>query len=123
VFEKLKGRIERNRKLTSWHYFFLGALGKTIATICTYPYLVVKSRLQAASKSTETYQGTTDVLLKIWQQDGTSFNSSFHLMLNDFNEITASKNYCQFVSDFNEILSKLPETTLKLRRIYCVGSL
>ena len=37
----------RAASLSDWDYFVLGALSKLIATTLTYPYIVVKSRLQA----------------------------------------------------------------------------
>eukprot|EP01114_Cavostelium_apophysatum_P015559 TRINITY_DN4260_c0_g1_i1.p1 TRINITY_DN4260_c0_g1~~TRINITY_DN4260_c0_g1_i1.p1 ORF type:complete len:326 (-),score=58.40 TRINITY_DN4260_c0_g1_i1:4-981(-) len=74
VFEKMKGVLEkRNTKLTSTHFFLLGAFGKAVATLCTYPYLVVKTRLQMAQKAQsdeDRYRGTVDVLVKILQNEG-----------------------------------------------------
>mmetsp|Transcript_24438 Transcript_24438/g.34258 ORF Transcript_24438/g.34258 Transcript_24438/m.34258 type:complete len:319 (+) Transcript_24438:52-1008(+) len=76
VFEKLKAMYEAKRpgqKLTPLHHFLLGAIGKTIATIITYPYIVVKSRLQMKQPSNNNqpaYQGTSDVLSKIWANEG-----------------------------------------------------
>ncbi|KAG8811751.1 hypothetical protein FRC17_002341 [Serendipita sp. 399] len=37
----------RAASLSDWDYFLLGAISKLIATSITYPYIVVKSRLQA----------------------------------------------------------------------------
>lgn len=39
VFEQMKGRIERSKKLAGWHFFVLGAISKLIATGLTYPYM------------------------------------------------------------------------------------
>lgn len=60
AFEQLKNFIMQRRtaklratgstraaSLSDWDYFVLGALSKLIATTMTYPYIVVKSRLQA----------------------------------------------------------------------------
>ncbi|KAJ3121998.1 hypothetical protein HK098_003183 [Nowakowskiella sp. JEL0407] len=47
VFEQLQERLKRSKKvLSSWDFFFLGAISKLIATAGTYPYILVKSRMQ-----------------------------------------------------------------------------
>jgi adenine nucleotide transporter 17 len=54
-------------------FFLMSALAKLGATILTYPILLVKSRLQAASKHTHAdlqYSGTYDALKRIWQKEG-----------------------------------------------------
>ncbi len=54
-------------------FFLMSALAKLGATILTYPVLLVKSRLQAASKHTHAdlqYSGTYDALKRIWQKEG-----------------------------------------------------
>ena len=51
----------------------MSALAKLGATILTYPILLVKSRLQAASKHTHAdlqYSGTYDALRRIWRKEG-----------------------------------------------------
>ncbi|KAG8776875.1 hypothetical protein FRC16_004375 [Serendipita sp. 398] len=60
AFEQIKNLVMQRRtaalraagstraaSLSDWDYFFLGAISKLIATTMTYPYIVVKSRLQA----------------------------------------------------------------------------
>ena len=49
VFEQLKQRLEKRRKLTALDSFYLGALGKFAATTITYPYITVKSRAHVAT--------------------------------------------------------------------------
>ncbi|EAS30839.3 peroxisomal membrane protein Pmp47 [Coccidioides immitis RS] len=49
-FEQLKNTVERRRKVTATDAFYLGALGKLLATTITYPYITVKSRMHVASK-------------------------------------------------------------------------
>ncbi|ODV84911.1 hypothetical protein CANARDRAFT_28651 [[Candida] arabinofermentans NRRL YB-2248] len=46
-FEQLKTLIvtKRNRKLTAFDALILGAIGKFIATIATYPYITLRSRM------------------------------------------------------------------------------
>jgi len=48
------------------HYFMLGAIAKAVATVVTYPYITIKTRLQAKGK----YTGTIDVVRKISRQEG-----------------------------------------------------
>jgi len=53
--------------LSDMDFFFLGALSKLIATSITYPYIVVKSRLQAGSNK---YKSSLDGLLTILKDEG-----------------------------------------------------
>lgn len=50
VFEQLKNILKRRRRMTPQDAFFLGAVGKIIATIITYPYITVKSQMHIATK-------------------------------------------------------------------------
>ncbi|KAF2865603.1 mitochondrial carrier domain-containing protein [Massariosphaeria phaeospora] len=50
VFEQLKNMLEKRRRVTPGDAFFLGALGKLLATSITYPYITVKSRMHVAGK-------------------------------------------------------------------------
>jgi adenine nucleotide transporter 17 len=50
IFEQLKHMVERRRRVTPKDAFYLGALGKILATSITYPYITVKSRMHVASK-------------------------------------------------------------------------
>lgn len=50
VFEQLKNMLERKRRVTPTDAFYLGALGKLLATSITYPYITVKSRMHVAGK-------------------------------------------------------------------------
>ncbi|KAL7421549.1 hypothetical protein Q5752_003318 [Cryptotrichosporon argae] len=53
--------------LSDWDVFVLGAASKLVATGGTYPYLVVKSRLQAA---THKYKSSLKAVLHILQTEG-----------------------------------------------------
>ncbi|KAJ7368284.1 mitochondrial carrier [Mycena albidolilacea] len=53
--------------LTDWDTFLLAALAKLIATSSTYPYIVVKSRLQAGHAK---YKSAIDGLLTILKDEG-----------------------------------------------------
>lgn len=48
-FEQLKNVLEKRRRVTPTDSFYLGALGKLLATSITYPYITVKSRAHVAS--------------------------------------------------------------------------
>ncbi|KAF2073537.1 hypothetical protein CYY_005156 [Polysphondylium violaceum] len=72
-YEKLRS-LWRNKsgrsKLGALEIFFLGALAKLIAGVVTYPYLLVKSRLQSQSSTDAPYSGTFDAINKIFKSDG-----------------------------------------------------
>jgi len=50
IFEQLKNTLEKRRRVTPTDSFYLGALGKLLATSITYPYITVKSRMHVAGK-------------------------------------------------------------------------
>lgn len=68
-FEQLKNVVERRRKLTARDAFYLGALGKLLATSITYPYITVKSRMHVASKDGPKV-GLNESLRKIIKNEG-----------------------------------------------------
>ncbi|KAF9534356.1 mitochondrial carrier domain-containing protein [Crepidotus variabilis] len=85
VFEQLKNFLIKSRTaklraaggataavavLSDWDFFFLGALSKLVATGGTYPYIVVKSRLQAGSANALKYKSSLDGLLTIIKEEG-----------------------------------------------------
>jgi len=84
VFEQLKNMLVQRRTLrlraggnrsavavlTDMDFFFLGALSKLIATSTTYPYIVVKSRLQAGQEQAKEYKSSLDGLLTIVNNEG-----------------------------------------------------
>lgn len=49
IFEQLKNGLEKRRRIMPRDAFFLGAIGKLLATSITYPYITVKSRMHVAS--------------------------------------------------------------------------
>jgi adenine nucleotide transporter 17 len=49
-FEKMKQYLEKRRRVTPKDAFYLGAMGKLLATSITYPYITVKSRMHVAGK-------------------------------------------------------------------------
>lgn len=84
VFEQLKNYLVAARTaklraagaaaavavLNDLDFFFLGALSKLVATASTYPYIVVKSRLQAGHPHALKYKSSLDGLLTILKEEG-----------------------------------------------------
>ncbi|RKP09012.1 mitochondrial carrier domain-containing protein, partial [Thamnocephalis sphaerospora] len=73
VFEQTKNRLAASRRLQGWHFFLLGAISKLAATSITYPYIVVKARMQMkqSSSNDETrYKSVTDGFRKIVKNEG-----------------------------------------------------
>lgn len=60
-------RTATRSSLTDFDLFILGAVSKLVATGVTYPYLVVKSRLQAASHK---YKSSVTAVLHILKTEG-----------------------------------------------------
>ncbi|KAI8357583.1 mitochondrial carrier domain-containing protein, partial [Mortierella sp. GBAus27b] len=72
VFEKLKARIAQTRTLSGFDFFLMGAVSKLAATSITYPYIVVKARMQLkqSDDSKERYTSIMDGFRKIIQYEG-----------------------------------------------------
>ena len=85
VYEQLKNMVERRRKVGPTDSFYLGAIGKLIATAVTYPYLTVKSRAHVAGK-----EGPKDNMFtsfnKILRDEGWSglYGGELDLMLHTY---------------------------------------
>ncbi|KAF8326699.1 mitochondrial carrier domain-containing protein [Cantharellus anzutake] len=61
--------------LSDLDFFFLGAvskLGTSMATSATYPYIVIKSRLQAGHDSALRYKSSIDGILTVIKEEGVS---------------------------------------------------
>lgn len=69
IFEQMKNIVERRRRVTPKDAFYLGAIGKILATSITYPYITVKSRMHVASKDGP-HQTLNGSLKKIIQEEG-----------------------------------------------------
>lgn len=69
IFEQLKNVLERKRRVTPKDAFYLGAIGKILATSITYPYITVKSRMHVASKN-DPRQTLNGSLKKIINEEG-----------------------------------------------------
>lgn len=69
IFEQLKNLVEKRRRVTPRDAFFMGALGKLLATGITYPYITVKSRAHVATKD-QPVEGMWRSLRKIVKTEG-----------------------------------------------------
>ncbi|EXJ92240.1 hypothetical protein A1O3_00790 [Capronia epimyces CBS 606.96] len=68
-YEQLKNALEKRKKVGPRDAFFLGAIGKLLATTITYPYLTVKSRAHVATKDAPV-EGIWKSLNKIVKEEG-----------------------------------------------------
>lgn len=64
-------RIVYSCEQYGYQYFSAGALSKVLASVITYPYQVLKSRLQAhpADLNYQPYKGFVDVVICTWRYD------------------------------------------------------
>ncbi|OJD16096.1 hypothetical protein ACJ73_08913 [Blastomyces percursus] len=71
-FEQLKNALERRRRITPTDAFYLGALGKLLATTITYPYITVKSRMHVAGKEEKSGQKASlnESMMRIVREEG-----------------------------------------------------
>ncbi|KAF4713520.1 ADP/ATP carrier protein, partial [Perkinsus olseni] len=72
TFDQLKRPFLRGRSnLTSMEAFWLGALAKAVATVCTFPYVRVKVLQQTKGKSAEPSESSPKKLLRdMWNEEG-----------------------------------------------------
>ncbi len=75
AYEKLKnwkaGAGDQRRDLNNLDYLWLSALSKVFAGSVTYPYQVVRARLQTYDAE-KLYEGAKDVVVQVWRQEGIS---------------------------------------------------
>ncbi|KAF4677000.1 ADP/ATP carrier protein [Perkinsus chesapeaki] len=74
TFDQLKRPFLKGRSnLTSMEAFWLGALAKAVATICTFPYVRVKVLQQTKGKGNDPTEASPKKLLKdMWDEEGGS---------------------------------------------------
>ncbi|KAI8820427.1 mitochondrial carrier domain-containing protein [Fimicolochytrium jonesii] len=73
VFERLKGYLQKRKPaLSGLDFFILGAISKLAATSITYPYIVVKSRMQLKQSTDDNlrYKSVLDGFQKIIRTEG-----------------------------------------------------
>ncbi|KAI8880087.1 mitochondrial carrier [Backusella circina FSU 941] len=70
VFEQLKNKISKTKSLRNFDFFLLGAISKLCATGITYPYIVIKSRMQVSQKGDDKYNSILDGFKKIIGTEG-----------------------------------------------------
>lgn len=59
--------LEKRRRVTPRDVFFLGALGKLLATSITYPYITIKSRMHVKEG---TQEGMSSALKRAVSEEG-----------------------------------------------------
>ncbi|KAI5302370.1 hypothetical protein KEM56_000746 [Ascosphaera pollenicola] len=64
IFEQLKNLVAKRRRVTPTDAFYLGAIGKLLATSITYPYITIKSRMHVASKEKDGAKKSMNQTLK-----------------------------------------------------------
>eukprot|EP00823_Brevimastigomonas_motovehiculus_P001897 TRINITY_DN1264_c0_g1_i1.p1 TRINITY_DN1264_c0_g1~~TRINITY_DN1264_c0_g1_i1.p1 ORF type:complete len:468 (-),score=142.08 TRINITY_DN1264_c0_g1_i1:238-1587(-) len=66
IYEQLTRFLAGGRKhLSAIEYFLIGALAKAVATVVTYPYQVLKARMQVCSQ-----KGFWSLIRSMWQDEG-----------------------------------------------------
>ncbi|KAG0170222.1 hypothetical protein DFQ28_005061 [Apophysomyces sp. BC1034] len=70
VFEQLKNKMSKSKTPSNFDFFLLGAISKLCATGITYPYLVIKSRMQVSQNGDEKYNSIWDGFKKIMASQG-----------------------------------------------------
>ena len=72
AYEQLKNRRGAQRhggELSNWDYLSLSAASKIFAGSITYPYQVVRSRLQTYDAQ-RAYTSASDVVTQVWRKEG-----------------------------------------------------
>ena len=72
IFEQLKDLLEKRRKVRPLDAFFLGAIGKLLATSITYPYITIKSRMHVANSNEGEAEGMSQSLKRVVKDEGWS---------------------------------------------------
>ena len=67
--KKYRASSTEKKELSAGDYLVLSGSAKVFAGSITYPYQVVRARLQMYNAD-RTYKGTSDVVRQVWQQEG-----------------------------------------------------
>jgi adenine nucleotide transporter 17 len=70
VFEQVKNKVSKHKTPGNLDFFLMGALSKLCATAITYPYIVIKSRMQVSQQGDEQYDSILDGFKKIIASEG-----------------------------------------------------
>jgi adenine nucleotide transporter 17 len=70
VFEQIKNKVSKQKTPGNLDFFLMGAFSKLCATAITYPYIVIKSRMQVSQEGDEKYTSILDGFKKIIATEG-----------------------------------------------------
>ncbi|KAK4520267.1 uncharacterized protein ATC70_008400 [Mucor velutinosus] len=70
VFEQIKNKVSKHKTPGNLDFFLMGAISKLCATAITYPYIVIKSRMQVSQQGEEKYSSILDGFKKIIATEG-----------------------------------------------------
>lgn len=70
VFEQVKNKVSKTKTPGNLDFFLMGAFSKLCATAITYPYIVIKSRMQVSQQGDEKYTSILDGFKKIIAAEG-----------------------------------------------------
>lgn len=108
AYEQLKNRrktvIGDDQELRNWDYLLLSGSSKIFAGSLTYPYQVVRARLQTYDAQ-KTYRGAGDAVAQIWKKEGLrGFYKGYALALLCFRSVA------DMSSLFPNVVRVLPST-------------
>lgn len=74
AYEKLKisrrgGTEQQQRDLRTFDFLLLSGLAKIFAAVVSYPYQVIRTRLQIYDTG-QAYKGSRDVVTQVWRHEG-----------------------------------------------------
>lgn len=104
AYEQLKhfrgSKVGGKAELSNWDYLYLSASSKIFAGSITYPYQVIRSRLQTYDAGSE-YRSARDVVTQLWKREGVAgFYKGFGILSLAsisrliYHQITAERGAC-----------------------------
>ena len=72
IFEQLRNAMEARRRVGPRDAFYLGAIGKLLATTITYPYITVKSRAHVAQRGDQPSESMLQSVRRVIREEGWS---------------------------------------------------
>ena len=70
IFEQLRNAVEARRRVGPRDAFYLGAIGKLLATTITYPYITVKSRAHVAQRGGQPNESMLQSVRRVVREEG-----------------------------------------------------